>query len=209
MLNKSSYYIHMDQDIYFIIELATFFKHCINIAYFRYSIPNLNECPPCWSGWDRCKITPFITNQTIFDNAFIADLQYTIQEYLQWNNMCCKSKYTIKRTGKLLEYVITNVNIIDTLNTYKHLLPTESYVTNDIINEDWNVKWMFNKINDISIMGKTKIYDDYKKGLTIERLVKKYDLKKNVINNIIEELNSNIVYTYNENISDDESISDE
>ena len=144
----------MNQEEYFMTELAEFFKHCLNVAYDR---PN-NIAPQKWMGWCRCRIEPYLVNgrpidtdvhpdlitHKIFVNDFTTNLLYTIEDYFDYFN-CFNSSYkysiVLNRTKALLQYIQQNKDNIKTMiHKYKHFFPkkTEVYTNNNIIDEHWN-----------------------------------------------------------------------
>ena len=190
----------MEQDEehdFFMHELAQFYKHCLNVGYWRHSeFDNLNDKPPRCAGWMRCRITPYLDDNVTHNNLnFVDDLIFTIDDYYDYFS-CFNNgdRYTsvLNRTKKLLQYIKNNsANIIEIITAYKYLFPNKNKVSDNVIKENWNYALIFLKYEDIDNEVKLYIYDDHKiSNLTAKKLSLKYNLPKDWIFKIIIEIDN-------------------
>jgi len=127
-------------------ELATYYKHLMNIVDSSRCINTVDTCP-AWGGWMRCKITPYLDNNRIIDdqNTYVSDLIYTIQDHIEYMELFSRgSTINIRNRTKALKlYVQTTPNLITIIENNSALFPDKSHtLNNNLIEEDWNLSWI-------------------------------------------------------------------
>lgn len=125
-------------------DLAMFYKHMMNICHNCRTV-NGEKTSPAYGGWMRNRVTPYLTNGRIIDplDTFLGKLDYTVEDYMEWSQ--CTGEGAVMKTRKLLKFIRTTPDLINYIESFPELFPTEQDTThNNMIEEDWNqreIKW--------------------------------------------------------------------